>query len=111
MAINPQDLVIKLLRDEEGEAFLPLTSIDAVLGADGETFNQALDAKIGPSDIKAGNNVTVSTSGNTVTINAVVPTVPKVINNVTTSSSGQGVLDAYQGKVLNDKIRQIEAKI
>lgn len=104
MAINPQDLVIKLLRDEEGEAFLPLTSIDAVLGADGETFNQALDAKIGPSDIKAGNNVTVSTSGNTVTINAVVPTVPKVINNVTTSSSGQGVLDAYQGKVLNDKI-------
>ncbi len=107
MAINPQDLVIKLLRDEEGEAFLPLTSIDAVLGADGESFTKALDTKIGASDIKAGDNINVSTSGNTVTINAVVPTVPTVINNVTTSSAGQGVLDAYQGKVLNDKIPSV----
>ena len=35
---------------------------------------------------------------------ATVISTPALINNLTTSSSGIGPLDAYQGKVLNDKL-------
>ena len=34
-----------------------------------------------------------------------------IINNLTTSTSGQGALDAYQGKILNDNLSDIEDKL
>ena len=33
------------------------------------------------------------------------------VNNLTTASAGNGVLDAYQGKVLNDNITNLKGKI
>ena len=95
---------IKLLRDEEGRPFVPLTTVDGVLDADGESFISALNDKIEATDIKAGDNVEINIEGNQVTIDAVVPTPAKVINNLTTNNPGEGVLDAAQGKILNDKI-------
>ena len=98
---------IKLLRDEEGRPFVPLTTVDGVLDADGESFISALNDKIEATDLKAGDNVELSIEGNQVTIDAIVPTPAKIINNLTTNNPGEGVLDAAQGKILNDKIPEV----
>ena len=65
---------IKMLRDEEGQSFVPFTSASAVLDTNEVSLQELM------------------TNGKY-----------KIINNVTTASAGTGVLDAYQGKVLNDK--------
>lgn len=70
MAIYP----IKMLRDEEKDAFMPFTTANAVADATGTTMQELMD------------------SGKY-----------KIQNNVTTAQAGKGILDAYQGKVLNDK--------
>lgn len=65
---------IKMLRDEDRQPFIPFTNVAAVVDANGVTLQELMD------------------NGKY-----------KIQNNVTTSSAGKGVLDAYQGKVLNDK--------
>lgn len=65
---------IKMLRDEERQPFIPYTNAQAIVDKDGKTLQDLMD------------------NGKY-----------KIINNLTTSSAGQGILDAYQGKVLNDK--------
>ena len=65
---------IKMLRDEDRQAFVPFTNAAAVVDKDNQSLQELMD------------------NGKY-----------KIQNNVTTSSAGKGVLDAYQGKVLNDK--------
>ena len=65
---------IKMLRDEDRQAFVPFTNAAAVVDKDNKTLQELMD------------------NGKY-----------KIQNNVTTASAGKGVLDAYQGKVLNDK--------
>ena len=65
---------IKMLRDEDRQPFIPFTNVAAVVDANGVTLQELMD------------------NGKY-----------KIQNNVTTSQAGKGVLDAYQGKVLNDK--------
>ena len=65
---------IKMLRDEEKNSFMPFTSANAVADATGATMQELMD------------------SGKY-----------KIQNNVTTAQAGKGILDAYQGKLLNDK--------
>lgn len=61
------------------------------------------NSKLSQSNIKAGANVTVTTSGNDVTISSAGGGEPApLINNLTTATAGQGALDAAQGKILND---------
>lgn len=65
---------IKMLRDEDRQPFVPFTNAAAVVDKDNNSLQELMD------------------NGKY-----------KIQNNVTTSSAGKGVLDAYQGKVLNDK--------
>ena len=65
---------IKMLRDEDRQPFIPFTNVAAVVDANGVTLQELMD------------------NGKY-----------KIQNNVTTSQAGKGILDAYQGKVLNDK--------
>ena len=65
---------IKMLRDEDRQPFVPFTNAAAVVDSNNVTLQELM------------------TNGKY-----------KIQNNVTTSSAGKGVLDAYQGKVLNDK--------
>lgn len=65
---------IKMLRDEDRQAFVPFTNAAAVVDKDNNSLQELMD------------------NGKY-----------KIQNNVTTASAGKGVLDAYQGKVLNDK--------
>ena len=64
---------IKMLRDEDRQPFVPFTSAAGVSDSNGVTLQELMD------------------NGKY-----------KIQNNVTTSQAGKGVLDAYQGKVLND---------
>lgn len=64
---------IKMLRDEDRQPFIPFTNAAAVVDKDNKTLQELMD------------------NGKY-----------KIINNVTTTSAGKGVLDAYQGKVLKD---------
>jgi hypothetical protein len=65
---------IKMLRDEDRQPFVPFTNAAAVVDSNSVTLQELMD------------------NGKY-----------KIQNNVTTSQAGKGVLDAYQGKVLNDK--------
>lgn len=95
---------IKMLKDEQGVPFVPLVSTEGIQDPNGETLEDKLAIKLGPANLLGGENITVRTEGTNCYIDLDLPASLNVINNLTTTSSGQGALDAYQGKVLKDSI-------
>lgn len=96
---------IKMLKDENNNPFVPLVSTECVKDPGGQSLDQKLATKLETSNILAGDNtISVSTSGNNVSITANLPAGSTLIDNTTTSTAGQGALDAHQGKVLRDSI-------
>lgn len=63
---------IKMVQDETGSPFVPLTSASAVMDSNNDSLQTLLNGKY------------------------------NIINNLTTASAGLGVLDAAQGKILYD---------
>ena len=98
---------IKMLKDEENKPFVPLVSTDCIRDENNQTLQQVLDKKLSPTNLLAGDYVSITTEGNNCYINVDLPANLNVINNLTTASAGQGALDAYQGKVLKDSIPQV----
>lgn len=98
-------LAVKILRDEDGNEFVPYTSTDALYDPDGETIADKIAEKLETSSLIAGTGITLipDTTNHTVEIQSSAPGA-NLINNVTTSTAGQGALDAYQGYLLNNKI-------
>lgn len=90
---------IKMLKDEQGKPFVPVVSANTISLMSGYDLQTEMDKKLMAENIIAGNNITVEKEGNNCTIGG-----PDIMNNLTTDASNKGVLDAYQGKVLNDKI-------
>lgn len=104
MAIYP----IKMLKDENNNPFVPLVSTECVKDPGGQSLDQKLANKLESNNIQAGDNtINVSTSGNNVSITANLPAGSTLIDNLTTTTAGQGALDAHQGKVLKDLIPTI----
>lgn len=101
MAIYP----IKMLKDEEGNAFVPLTSTEALKTPDGKTLDEKLQNKLETTNIKAGTDINITVDGNNVTINNASKGV--LIDNLTTETPGVGSLDAHQGKVLKEMIPEV----
>ena len=99
---------IKMLKDEQGTPFVPLVSTQAVRNPDGKTVEDILAAKLSPENIKAGENIIVTQSGSDVTITADVPDTTVLIDNLSTTTAGQGALDARQGNVLLNAIPDVE---
>ena len=95
---------IKMLKDEQEQPFVPLVSTDGIQSPEGQTLDQILQAKLGPANLHGGDNVTVRTENYDCYIDVTVPASSNVINNLTTNQAGEGALDAYQGKILNEKI-------
>lgn len=95
-------LPVKMLTDESGNNFVPISSTIALLDTQGQTLDAVLATKLETSSILAGSGVTltVDTTNHTVTINSTVPGA-NVIDNLTTATAGLGVLDAHQGYVLD----------
>ena len=97
---------IKVLKDEGNIPFVPLVSTVGITDPQGRTLDDMLQNKLEKTNLIAGENITLSTSGNNITINNSSPG-SNLINNLTTITSGQGSLDAYQGKILKDSIPEI----
>ena len=95
-------LSVKILKDEDGNNFVPYTSTIALYDPDGETISDKIAKKLETSSLIAGTGITLipDITNHTVEIQSSVPGA-NLINNLTTSVTGQGALDAYQGYVLN----------
>lgn len=102
------NLPVKILKDEQKEPFVPYTHVDGVYVDTQTTLRNVLDTKLEANDIKAGSNITINKSGNEVTINASTPP-PQIdlIDNLDTTTAGQGALDAHQGYVLKGMIPSV----
>lgn len=94
---------IKMLRDEQGQPFVPLISLDSVQDTTGQNINEILDKKLEATNLIAGTQIELEVDGNNITIsNSAEGT--KLIDNLETEQAGIGALDAHQGKVLLEKI-------
>ena len=94
---------IKTLKDEHNELFIPYTTSTSVVTSNGSVLQNVLDVKLDPADVKSGSDIKATQGTDNVTVAWVRPTNLTVKNQLDVSSAGQGVLDAAQGKVLNDK--------
>lgn len=97
---------IKMLKDEEGKAFVPLISIDSVQNTEGKNINELLETKLETKNIKAGSQISIKTEGNNVIISNSSEGM-QLIDNLNANVSGLGALDARQGKVLKESIPEI----
>jgi hypothetical protein len=97
---------IKMLKDEEGKAFVPLISIDSVQNTEGKNINELLETKLETKNIKAGSQISIKTEGNNVIISNSSEGM-QLIDNLDANVSGLGALDARQGKVLKESIPEI----
>lgn len=102
---------IKMLKDENGTPFVPLVSTQGIQDPEGKTLDEKLSTKLGPDNLIGGENISIRTEGNNCYIDMDLPSNLNIINNLTTDSAGQGALDAYQGKVLNELISQTKEAI
>ena len=93
---------IKVLVDEKGQEFIPISSTGALLDPTGQNLDTILASKLETNSIIAGSGITLNknTTNHTVEINCSLPGA-SVIDNLTTTTAGQGSLDAHQGYVLN----------
>lgn len=102
---------IKMMKDENNKPFVPLVSTEGIKNPQGQTLDSLLNTKIGPSNLHGGDNISVTTSGYDCFINLDLPSSLNVIDNLNTSVSGQGALDARQGKILKDSIPIVDNDI
>lgn len=100
---------IKMLKDENGTPFVPLVAPEAVKDNQGTNWQALIDKKLEKTNIIAGDNITLSVSGNDITINSQAGgTTTNVIDNLNQSTGGVGVLDAHQGYVLKGMIPGVQ---
>lgn len=100
---------IKMLKDENGTPFVPLVAPEAVKDTQGTNWQTLIDKKLEKTNIIAGDNITLSVSGNDITINSQAGgTTTNVIDNLNQSTGGVGVLDAHQGYVLKGMIPGVQ---
>ena len=97
---------IKMLKDEEGNPFVPLINIDAIKELGGDSLMETIEGKLEVTNIIAGRQIDLDVDGNNITINNSAEGT-KLINNLDTTASGTGALDAAQGKVLKDNIPEV----
>lgn len=97
---------IKMLKDEEGKPFVPLVNFDAIKDQGGESLMDTINNKLEPANLIAGNQIELEVNGKNVIINNSSKG-STLINNLNTTTAGQGALDAAQGKVLKDSIPEI----
>lgn len=100
---------IKMLKDENGTPFVPLVAPEAVKDTQGTNWQTLIDRKLEKTNIIAGDNITLSVSGNDITINSQAGgSVVNVIDNLNQSTGGVGVLDAHQGYILKGMIPGVQ---
>jgi hypothetical protein len=98
-----------MLKDESGTPFVPLVAPEAVKDSQGTDWQTLLNSKLEKTNIIAGDNITLSVSGNNITINSQAGgATTNVIDNLNQQTAGVGVLDAHQGYVLKGMIPGVQ---
>ena len=106
--MNMATYPIKVLKDETGIPFVPLVSSTGITNPDGTTLEDSLNIKLESANIIAGDNIILTKEGNDITITGTASgAANRVIDNLDTTESNVGVLDAHQGYVLNNKITEM----
>jgi hypothetical protein len=97
---------VKLMYDENNQPFVPLISLDSIEDIQGTSVQEMLDAKLEAANIIAGNQIELEIDGNNITINNAASGM-NIIDNLDTTESGVGSLDARQGNELKNMIPKI----
>lgn len=93
---------IKMLKDENGTPFVPLVAPEAVKDNQGTDWQALIDKKLEKTNIIAGDNITLSVSGNDITINGA---------SDYTALSNKPSLDTTSGVSLNPLKEEINGEI
>ena len=97
---------IKMLKDENGTPFVPLVAPEAVKDNQGTDWQALIDKKLEKTNIIAGDNITLSVSGNDITINSQAGGVSDY-----TALSNKPSLDTTSGVSLNPLKEEINGEI
>lgn len=97
---------IKMLKDENGTPFVPLVAPEAVKDNQGADWQALIDKKLEKTNIIAGDNITLSVSGNDITINSQAGGVSDY-----TALSNKPSLDTTSGVSLNPLKEEINGEI
>ena len=97
---------IKMLKDENGTPFVPLVAPEAVKDNQGTDWQALIDKKLEKTNIIAGDNITLSVSGNDITINSQASGASDY-----TALSNKPSLDTTSGVSLNPLKEEINGEI
>lgn len=97
---------IKMLKDENGAPFIPLVAPEAVKDNQGTDWQALIDKKLEKTNIIAGDNITLSVSGNDITINSQAGG-----SSDYTALSNKPSLDTTSGVSLNPLKEEINGEI
>ena len=97
---------IKMLKDENGTPFVPLVAPEAVKDNQGTDWQALIDKKLEKTNIIAGDNITLSVSGNDITINSQAGG-----SSDYTALSNKPSLDTTSGVSLNPLKEEINGEI
>lgn len=97
---------IKMLKDENGAPFVPLVAPEAVKDNQGTDWQALIDKKLEKTNIIAGDNITLSVSGNDITINSQAGGASDY-----TALSNKPSLDTTSGVSLNPLKEEINGEI
>ena len=97
---------IKMLKDENGTPFVPLVAPEAVKDNQGTNWQALIDKKLEKTNIIAGDNITLSVSGNDITINSQAGGASDY-----TALSNKPSLDTTSGVSLNPLKEEINGEI
>ena len=97
---------IKMLKDENGAPFIPLVAPEAVKDNQGTDWQTLIDKKLEKTNIIAGDNITLSVSGNDITINSQAGG-----SSDYTALSNKPSLDTTSGVSLNPLKEEINGEI
>lgn len=94
---------IKMLKDENGTPFVPLVAPEAVKDNQGTDWQALIDKKLEKTNIIAGDNITLSVSGNDITINSQAGGITEVVDSL----EGNEIDKAPSVKAVKEKLSEI----
>lgn len=83
---------IKMLKDENGELFVPVCGTNSIVYDDQTTLQQKLDQKVGSDNLKAGNAIAIDKQGDDLVISADLPDMSEMEQTISTLSSDVSTL-------------------
>ena len=96
-----------MLKDEQNQPFVPLVSAESIYTNDDLSFEEKFATKLEADNLKEGNGIILEQNGNDTTISVDFGATDNIIDNLNTTTAGQGPLDARQGNVLKNMIPTI----